>query len=87
MGSHLYKIRPSGTEWPESFPTGSFLKEEKLLDALEEIAEKRGLPGDLMVHVYETDATRLGIGRKHLGTIRASSVLTAEEVDMNRVRS
>lgn len=85
--SLLYQIRPAGNDWPDSFPTGTFLKEERLLDALRDAADKHGLHGDVLVHVYETDGARLGIGQRHLGTINASSVFMAGTVDMERVRS
>jgi hypothetical protein len=83
--THIYTVRPSGSEWPDHFPDSGYRDEDELVEDLRRHNEKYGLPDDLVVHVYETDATRLGIGRKHVGTIAASTVLVMGEVDLSLV--
>lgn len=86
MSGLVYYIPEPDTS-PPAFPGGTFGSEEKLLGALQAFDDRHGVPPSLTVHVYETDATSLGIGRKHLGTIAAGSVLMADGVDLDRVRS
>ncbi len=82
--SILYRVPEPGPGWPEYFPSGTYQDEDRLVATLQVFGERHGLPRDLSVHVYETDATPLGIGRKHLGAINAGSVLMAGGVDMER---
>lgn len=66
---------------------GPYEEEEALLDALVEVSRDAQLEwGRWVVHVYETDATPLGIGRKYLGAIDGGTVLMMGEVDEGRVR-
>lgn len=67
---------------------GPFKREDSLIEALLDLNRNRQfeLP-TLTVHVYKTDATPLGIGRKYLGAIDGSTVLMLGEVDEDRVRS
>lgn len=66
---------------------GPFEAEEPLIDALVELNRSAQFAwGEVVVHVYETDATPLGIGRKYLGAIDGSTVLMMGEVDEDRVR-
>jgi hypothetical protein len=80
----LYKLHKDG-EPVEGF--GPYKEEAALIDALVEINRATQLEwGELTVHVYETDATPLGIGRKYLGAIDGGTVLMMGEVDEERVR-
>jgi hypothetical protein len=82
--NRLYKIHQNG-ESVEG--VGPFEVEEDLIDALVELNRSSQLAwGEVVVHVYETDATPLGIGRKYLGAIDAGTVLMMGEVDEERVR-
>ena len=66
---------------------GPYEEEEPLIDALVEINRADQFKwGQIVVHVYETDATPLGIGRKYLGAIDAGTVLMMGEIDEERVR-
>jgi hypothetical protein len=66
---------------------GPYEDEDTLVDALVEINRSAKLESsELVVHVYETDATPLGIGRKYLGSIEGQTVLMMGEVDEKRVR-
>lgn len=66
---------------------GPYENENSLLDALVEINQSAHLgSSELVVHVYKTDATPLGIGRKYLGSINGQTVLMMGEVDEERVR-
>jgi len=66
---------------------GPYEEEDALVDALIEINRSSNLDwGDLVVHVYETDATPLGIGRKYLGSIEGGTILMMGEVDEGRIR-
>jgi hypothetical protein len=66
---------------------GPFEAEDALIDALLELNRASQFAcGEFVVHVYETDATPLGIGRKYLGAIDAGTVLMMGEVDEERVR-
>ena len=81
--NRLYKLHRDG----EPVAGGPYRNEETLIDALVEINRKSQLEwGQLTVHVYETDATPLGIGRKYLGAIDGGTVLMMGEVDEGRVR-
>jgi hypothetical protein len=83
--NRLYKLYKDGE--PVEGGGGSYRNEEKLLDALVEISRGSQFEwGQLTVHVYETDATPLGIGRKYLGTIDGGTVLMMGEVDEERIR-
>jgi hypothetical protein len=83
--NRLYKLHKNG-EPVEN--VGPFTDEEHLIDALIQINRSTQLQwGELIVHVYETDATPLGIGRKYLGSIDGGTVLMMGEVDEERVRS
>jgi hypothetical protein len=67
---------------------GPYEDEDALIDALVDINRSTNLDwGELVVHVYETDATPLGIGRKYLGSIDGGTVLMMGEVDEDRVTS
>ena len=82
--NRLYKLHKDG-ESVDGF--GPYEEEEKLVDALVELNRTNQLEWDeLTVHVYETDATPLGIGRKYLGSIDGGAVLMMGEVDEDRVR-
>lgn len=82
--NRLYKLHRDG-EPVEEF--GPFKEEEALIDALVEINRASQFQwGELVVHVYETDATPLGIGRKYMGAIEGGAVLMMGEVDEERVR-
>jgi hypothetical protein len=85
--SLLYRVPEPGPEWPEQFPSGTHQDPSRLVARLEVFVRRHGLPQGLSVHVYETDATPLGIGRKHIGAVGISSVLMAGEIDMDRVRA
>ncbi len=66
---------------------GPYDNENALVDALVELNQSAHLKSsELVVHVYETDATPLGIGRKYLGSIGGQTVLMMGEVDEERVR-
>jgi len=81
--NRLYRLHVSGTPI-EGY--GPYEDEDSLIDALVEINRSTDLErGDLVVHVYETDATPLGIGRKYLGSIDGETVLMMGEVDEERV--
>jgi hypothetical protein len=81
--NRLYRLHVSGEPLDG---VGPYEDEDALIDALVEINRSADLgPGDLVVHVYETDATPLGIGRKYLGAIDGSTVLMMGEVDEDRV--
>jgi hypothetical protein len=80
----LYKLHREGEPVAD---VGPFEAEEALVDALVEINRASQVGGgEFVVHVYETDATPLGIGRKYLGAIDAGTVLMMGEVDEDRVR-
>lgn len=80
----LYKLHRNGEPIEE---VGPFEAEEPLIDALVELNRASQFAwGEVIVHVYETDATPLGIGRKYLGAIDGSTVLMMGEVDEDRVR-
>lgn len=65
---------------------GLFEAEDALIDALVELNRASQVAcGDTVVHVYETDATPLGIGRRYLGAIDAGAVLMMGEVDKDRM--
>ena len=67
---------------------GPYEDEDALIDGLVDINRSTDLEwGELVVHVYETDATPLGIGRKYLGSIDGGTVLMVGEVDEERVTS
>lgn len=67
---------------------GPYEDEDALIDGLVDINRSTDLEwGELVVHVYETDATPLGIGRKYLGSIDGGTVLMMGEVDEKRVTS
>jgi hypothetical protein len=67
---------------------GPYEDEDALIDGLVDINRSTDLEwGELVVHVYETDATPLGIGRKYLGSIDGGTVLMMGEVDEERVTS
>ncbi|MFB6249607.1 MAG: hypothetical protein ABEL97_13660 [Salinibacter sp.] len=67
---------------------GPYEDEDALIDALVDINRTTDLEwGELVVHVYETDATPLGIGRRYLGSIDGGTVLMMGEVDEDRVTS
>lgn len=82
--NRLYKLHKDG-EPIEAF--GPYEEENSLIDALVEINRSNDLEwGELVVHVYETDATPLGIGRKYLGSIDGGTILMMGEVDEDRIR-
>jgi hypothetical protein len=82
--NRLYKLHRNGDSVEG---IGPFEAEEPLLDALVELNRASQFGWDeVVVHVYETDATPLGIGRKYLGAIDAGTVLMMGEVDEDRVR-
>ncbi len=82
--NRLYKVHKDGAPVDG---IGPFTDEEQLIDALVELNRGSQLAwGELTVHVYETDATPLGIGRKYLGAIDGGAVLMMGEVDEERVR-
>ena len=85
--SILYHVPEIEGNWPDYFPSGTFRDEARLVARLRAFSDCHGLPKGLFVHVYETDATPLGIGRKHVGSVSAGSVLMAGEIDMDRVRA
>jgi hypothetical protein len=85
--SILYRVPEPGAGWPEYFPCGTYEDPSRLVARLQVFSQRHGLPKGLCVHVHETDATPLGIGRKHVGTINAGSVLMAGEIDLDRVRA
>lgn len=83
--NRLYRVHQDGSPIEG---IGPFEDEEALIDALIQINQSSRLQGDrLVVHVYETDATPLGIGRKYLGAIEGGTVLMMGEVDEDRVRA
>ncbi len=85
MSDHrLYRVHINGEPVDG---VGPYEDEEQLIEALLEINRSPQLQGDLTVHVYKTDATPLGIGRKYLGAISGGTVLMMGEVDEDRVRS
>jgi hypothetical protein len=84
--SLLYRVPEVGPQWPDYFPSGTYRDEARLVAALEVFSRRHGLPQGFSVHVYETDATPLDIGRKHVGTINAGSVLMAGEINMGKVK-
>ena len=82
--NRLYKLYKDG-EPVDGF--GPYEEENALIDALLEISSTHSFSRDeLIVHVYETDATPLGIGRKYLGAIDGGTVLMMGEVDEERVQ-
>lgn len=82
--NRLYKLHKNGKPVDEF---GPYKNEKNLIDALVEINRATQLEwGELVVHVYETDATPLGIGRRYLGAIDGGTVLMMGEVDEERVR-
>ncbi len=82
--NRLYKLHRDGEPVKG---LGPYKEEENLVDALVELNRDAQLEWDeLTVHVYETDATPLGIGRKYLGSIDGGAVLMMGEVDEDRVR-
>lgn len=83
--NRLYRVHVDG-EPVEG--VGPFKQEDPLIEALLDLNRNRQLElTTLTVHVYQTDATPLGIGRKYLGSIEGSTVLMLGEVDEERVRS
>lgn len=86
MSAHrLYKVHVDGKPVEG---VGPFSGEDSLIEALLELNRNSELElATLTVHVYKTDATPLGIGRKYLGAIDGSTVLMLGEVDEDRVRS
>lgn len=83
--NRLYKVHKDGAPIDN---VGPFRDEGTLIDALIQISRSTELEwGTLIVHVYETDATPLGIGRKYLGAIEGETVLMMGEVDEDRVRA
>jgi len=81
--NRLYRLHVSGAP-VEGY--GPYEDEDRLIDALVEMNRSADLEwGDLVVHVYETDATPLGIGRTYLGSIDGGTVLMMGEVDEERV--
>lgn len=81
--NRLYRLHVSGNP-VDGF--GPYEDENELIDALVEINRSTQLEwGELIVHVYETDATSLGIGRKYLGSIDGGTILMMGEVDEERV--
>ena len=85
--SILYRVPEVEGDWPDYFPSGTFRDEARLVARLRAFSDHHGLPKGLFVHVYETDATPLGIGRKHLGSVSAGSVLMAGKIDLQKVHS
>jgi hypothetical protein len=83
--SILCRVPAVKGDWPDYFPNGTFRKEDRLVARLQAFSERHGLPKGLSVHVYETGATKLGIGRRHLGTISAGFILMARGINLNRV--
>lgn len=82
--NRLYKLHKNGAP-VDGY--GPYEEEENLIDALVEINRASQLEwGQLVVHVYKTDATPLGIGRKYLGAIDGGTVLMMGEVDEERVQ-
>jgi len=82
--NRLYKIHSGGEPVAEF---GPYEDEDDLVDALVEINRASQFEWDeLTVHVYETDATPLGIGRKYLGSIEGGAVLMMGEVDEDRLQ-
>lgn len=82
--NRLYKLHKDGEPVEGG---GPYEEEEALIDALVEINRSNNLEwGELVVHVYETDATPLGIGRKYLGSIDGGAILMMGEVDEDRIR-
>ncbi len=83
--NRLYRVHQGGSPIEG---VGPFEEEDALIDALIQINQSTHLEeGNLLVHVYETDATPLGIGRKYLGSIDGGTVLMMGEVDEERVRA
>lgn len=83
--NRLYKVHKNGEPIQN---VGPFEDEGALIDALIQINRSTQLQwGTVIVHVYETDATPLGIGRKYLGSIDGGTVLMMGEVDEDRVRT
>jgi hypothetical protein len=81
--NRLYRLHIGGAPADEF---GPYEDEDALVDALLELSRSsRFERGDLTVHVYETDATPLGIGRRYLGAIDGGTVLVMGEVDEDRV--
>ena len=66
---------------------GPYDDEDALIEALLEVNRQPRFDGTPVVHVYKTDATPLGIGRKYLGAIDGDTVLMMGEVDEERVRN
>lgn len=82
--NRLYKLHRDGEPIGG---VGPYEEEEALIDALVEVSRDRRVEREeLTVHVYETDATPLGIGRKYLGAIDGETVLMMGEVDEGRVQ-
>jgi hypothetical protein len=83
--NRLYRLHVGG-DLVEGY--GPYEDEDALIDALVDINQSTDLDwSELVVHVYETDATPLGIGRKYLGSIDGGTVLMMGEVDEERVTS
>ena len=83
--NRLYKVHTDGGAVDQ---VGPFDDEDALIDALLQLKRASDVNGStLVVHVYETDATPLGIGRKYLGAIDGATVLMMGEVDEERVRA
>lgn len=83
--SIYYRVPDPGEEWPDHFPSGTYEDEDRLIALLQIFSQHHGLPPSLSVHIYKTDGTPLGIGRKHVGAISASSVLMAGTIDLSRL--
>lgn len=85
MSDHrLYRVHVNGDPVDG---VGPYEDESTLIEALLELNRNSQFEGELTVHVYKTDATPLGIGRKYIGAIDGSTVLMMGEVDEERVRS
>lgn len=83
--NRLYRLHAGG-DLVDGY--GPYEDEDALIDGLVDINRSTDLEwGELVVHVYETDATPLGIGRKYLGSIDGGTVLMMGEVDEERVTS
>jgi hypothetical protein len=80
---YCYILRP---QEPAEFPSGIYHSEKRLTQALREFKRKRSLPQKATIHVYETGATPIGVGRKYVGCVKAGSVLMAGEVPIGRAK-
>lgn len=81
--NRVYRLKADGNDFSEF---GPYESEEKLLEVLRELNRSARIDwSSLRIHVYETDATDLGIGRTYLGSMGASAVLMAGEVNEERL--